>query len=455
MRTTAPTQPITESNAIAETPTLRPRVAILLGSPLTEQNVERLGLHFLEPHCRIVVIDCARLIGRNPDAISIKKVDWPLYEVANTPEDLRRCLTTSGATWALDDIGLSVGTCWVWKLVKDLGIKLVYQRSGLLPAPSLKDRLRSFLTRNSDAANSELLDSAEAADSGSSKRGLLSRMGSLRRTLSNRLSYEWQYRVDIPTPDLVLLAGREALNSYHARKSAEKVWIGADDFYKYQAVARQLDQGDFSCREQPCALFIDVCLPYATDWKFLGIAPPITAEEYYPLLRRLLDRIELLLGVPVVVAGHPNTRWVPNYAGLVGGREVVLGSTAALVMQADLVLTHASTATSFIALAGKPSVFVSSRSIDRSYYGSRVRAMAESLASPLVMLEDATTLSDTMLPRAADMAACQRYVTRYLRSNKTMEQEPWQGFIDVITRHSFRVNQPLSAVPGARSAERQ
>ena len=233
----------------------------------------------------------------------------------------------------------------------------------------------------------------------------------------------------------MLLAGRDALDAHDAKKAATKIWIGSEDYYTFRAVAEQLASGAVQRRERPFVLFIDVCLPHASDWKFLGIAPPIEAKDYYPMLRRLFDRIEQLLGVPVVVAGHPNTRGVPGYAALVGDRELVVGSTAALVMQADLVLTHASTATSFIALAGKPSLFVSSRDIDHTYYGSRVRAMAGSLASPLLLLEDVNALTAGVLPRAADLAACRRYVARYLRSDDATEQTPWQALIDFVTRH--------------------
>ncbi len=424
----------TAAAAAAVGTAMRPRVAILLGSPFTEQNVERLGLHYLAPHLDIHVIDCARLIGRNPDAIAAQRAHWPHYEAVCTAEELRQALRSCGAAWAIDNIGFDVDTAWVGDVVQALGVGIVSVKSGLLPLPSLKDRLRAFLMRPGEAAVPPPPDSAlpQPAQAG---RSPLTRAASLWRKVANRAVYEWRRRNCIPDPDLVLLAGSDALEASDSKMAAAKIWVGSEDFYKFQTVAAQLAADESAQRQRPFALFVDVCLPHATDWKFLGMAPPIMVEEYYPLLCRLFDRVERLLGMPVVVAGHPNTRWVPDYAALVGGRELVLGHTAALVMQADLVLTHASTATSFIALATIPSVFVSSHSIDRTYYGSRVRAMAESLSSPLVMLEDADRLTRDDLPSAADAAACRRYVVRYLRSSEATEIEPWQGLIEFLTRH--------------------
>jgi hypothetical protein len=427
-------QTMVTSGSLAEDPTKRPCVAILLGSPFTEQNVERLGLHQLEPHLDIHVIDCARLIGRNPDAISVQRVHWPYYKTISTAEELRRALRSCGASWAIDNIGFDIDTAWVGEIVKTLGVGIVSVKSGRLPLPSLKDRLRAFIISTGEAVALSLADAALPTKPQAGRRPL-ARAVSLWHKVANRVTYEWKRRNYVPTPDLVLLAGSDALDAHDVKRAAAKIWIGSEDYYKFQTVAAQIATGELAQRQQPFALFVDVCLPHATDWKFLGITPPITAEEYYPLLRRLFDRVEWLLGMPIVVAGHPNTRWVPDYAALVGGRELVLGSTAALVMQAELVLTHASTATSFIALAARPSVFVSSHSIDRTYYGSRVRAMAESLSSPLVMLEGANELERDSLPRAANATACRRYVARYLRSDEAKEQGPWQGLIEFITRH--------------------
>jgi hypothetical protein len=412
----------------------RPHLAILLGAPFTAQNIERLGLHQLAPHCEIHVFDCARLIGRNPDAITVTQEPWPYFHAITTPDALRQALQASGATWAIDNIGLDAETAWMGSMLRQLGIGLIGVKSGLLPLPALKDRLRGFVARPEPILPSMASVLAESALERAP--GGFARLASLPRKVVRRLIYAWERHKRTPAPDLVLLAGGDALATSDARKAAHKIWIGSEDFYKFQDVAARLTQGELPRRSQPFVLFVDVCLPYATDWKFLGIAPPISAEEYYPMLCRLFDRIEALLDIPVVVAGHPNTRWIIDYARLIGGRELVLGSTAALVMQSELVLTHASTATSFIALAGKPSVFVSSRGMDRTSYGSRVRAMARSLCSPLVMLEDAAAMTRSTLSTRADATACRRYVHRYLRSEQTTEIQAWQELIEFVIRNA-------------------
>ncbi len=413
----------------------RPRVAILLGAPFTDQNVERLGLLSLAQHFDVFVVDCARLIGRNPDAIAAQRATWPHYLTADTPDALRLALQSYGVGWAIDNIGLDVETAWLGELVQSLGIGLISVQSGLLPQSTLFNRLHSFLVLPGakDAAALEAPSHDQPPVPGAA--AAVDRLLAYGGKIFGRLALAWRRRQQVPVPDLVLLAGDDALRQGNSGRAPARIWIGSEDFYKFREVEAALAAQGLVNPRPPFVLFVDVCLPHASDWKFLGIKPPISASEYYPRLRGLFDTVERCLGMPVVVAGHPNSRGVSDYGTLIGGRELVFGQTAALVMQSSLVLTHASTATSFIAMANKPSVFVSSRAMDLTYYGGRVRAMAQAMRSPLVMLEDAAVLAHSALPSRADVTACHRYVARYLRSDRSPEVQPWAALIDYIARH--------------------
>lgn len=406
------------------------RLAILLGAPLTDRHFERLGITRLASCCDVVVIDCMRLAGRDPSHVTSQMAHWPHYAIVNSAQELHQALALHKPDYALDDIGISPETAFVGEIVRSHGTKLVCVRQGRLPKPAILDRLRTLIFARSKAGRSSSSDidlPAQGADHGRNRGALGGALG----TLVARGRYEYRRRVHMPSPDVALIAGTRSLDWY-AKRAAQRIWIASDDYHTFRRVASEVTSGALRARSGRFAVFVDVCLPLAADWKLLNVEPPIGADEYYPKLRVLLDRVEQISGMSVVVAGHPNSRAVPDYANLVGGRELVFGQTAALVMQAELVLSHASTATSFIALAQKRALFVSSRSIDATAYGAFVRAMARSLDRPTVMLDNVEQLEAEMLTRPASEKASASYVERYLRSQDATEDRPWQEFIDFL-----------------------
>lgn len=401
-------------------------IAILLGAPLTDRHFARLGVRELSRISDVIVVDCMRLVGRNPDHVTANMVDWPNYVTASTRDELRDILSRYSPQYAFDDVGASPETAFLGEIARQNSVKLVCIREGRLPRPSLVRRLRLIAAdRSAGLAPTNSGTGADRTAAALVPRTLIQR-------ILSRLVQEYRRRTDVPRPDVALLAGTDALDWY-ARRAPQHIWIASNDYHAFQhpeAAPESLPK--------PYAVFIDVCLPLAADWKLLGMTPPIAANDYYPLLRGLFQRIEELAGNPVVVAGHPNSRAVSNYVDLLGGRQPIFGQTSELVRHSSLVLSHASTATSFVAMAEKPVMFVSSKSIDRTTYGAHVRAMARSLNGPVVMLEESDRLTVEQLPRSADVAASRRYVNRYLRAPWTTESSPWQAFGEFLVRQHQR-----------------
>ena len=406
------------------------KIAILLGAPFTEQNIDRLGLRYLTQFAEVHVFDCSKLVGRNNENVKASFVHWPNYVILKSNESLRAELLLRNINWVIDNIDLDANTAWIGVLVRSLKIKLINVQTGLLPPPSFGDRVKNFF-RQKPSIQSNTINIANL-NNASKYESKFTSFFSLLKKVINRILYQWRKLALVPQPDLILLAGRVAAKSIKAKRAKVKIWIGSEDYYKFIETSNASIGMSGKKSLKPFIVFVDVCLPLASDWKFLGIAPPISAAEYYPKLSHLLCKIEVLTGKSVVVAGHPNSQYIANYDVLLGGRKIIFGKTANLVSNADLVLMHASTSASFVALAKKPALFISSRLISLTNYGARINAMAKALSSSIIMLEDADATLELTLQQHINEVAYKKYVENYLRSDECKEAQPWQALKECL-----------------------
>jgi hypothetical protein len=183
-------------------------------------------------------------------------------------------------------------------------------------------------------------------------------------------------------------------------------------------------------------VMLDEDLPEHPDYKIHHLRPPIDAHSYYDLLVPFLASIETASGLKVVIAAHPS-RDPGELERLTGARfTVVYGATCASVTRASLVLLHGSTARSFAVLARVPTVFLTSRAIEDSWFGDVPRLGAELLGSPFVALE---RLCNPDLyanwTRPVEEARFRAYEARYLRATPTLEPvNSWSLVIDALRR---------------------
>ncbi|MEA5088413.1 hypothetical protein [Solidesulfovibrio sp.] len=189
------------------------------------------------------------------------------------------------------------------------------------------------------------------------------------------------------------------------------------------------------CRDLPrngtgsTAVFLDGYLPYHPDCQRLGVAPYVTAEQYYPLLNRFFEALERRSGLRVVIAAHPRSHY-EEHEECFPGREIVKGRTAELVRDAGLVMLHASTAVNFAVLFNKPMLFLTSDALAPTPWGRYTQSVAAELdQTPLNM--DAP-LPDVLpsLDMHAIRPAYARYRDRYVKTKGTADKPSWQFLVD-------------------------
>lgn len=420
------------------------RIAILIGTPLTEQNFERFGIPYLSPYFEVMVFDCLNWVGRNADKITCKKIYWEYYTTIKTELDLEIAIKEYKPSYAIDAIGdavsLGIYTAKVQKILAKSNVKFVVPRSGNLPVPSVVNRLRRFLGNKSLVRQEPVEILSDSLNCESKKMQSHKIYGAFINKFLNKLKQLIAIRKNVFTADIRLLAGNKALD-YSTNKASQIIWIGSNDFHQFNKAKLDLKADKKLYEKEAFILFIDDALPFASDWSLLNIKPPVTAAKYYPMLQSFFERIESHYGLPVVIAGHQNSKSDESYSSNLGGRTVRFGETASLVLQSTLVLIHGSTATSFAVLAQKPTLFLTTRELDRAAYGMHVKTMADSLGSPLIFIDEPSSYDLRAGSLVFNVKKYKQYETNYLRSELSNETAPWQAFISYV--HKKQV-EPMS-----------
>lgn len=179
--------------------------------------------------------------------------------------------------------------------------------------------------------------------------------------------------------------------------------------------------------DKSMGVFLDNYLPFHPD----AINDPIIApEEYYPLLCSYFDYIESNYGIHIVIAAHPRSQY-ENHQNCFGGRPVIRGKTAELVMQAGFVLLHSSASIAFAVLFRKPIIFVTTDRLRQGRAGKIIGSLIDFMAStfgkrPINL--NSTFEIDWAKELMIDEEAYKEYVNKYIKKEGTEDIPLWQVF---------------------------
>lgn len=407
------------------------RIVILLGAPLTEQNFERIGIPYLSPYFEVVVFDCMVWLARCAEEINCKEIHWKHITTIKTELELELATKKYKPNYAIDAIGLSIHTATAKNILAKFNVKFVVPKMGNMPAPSMLMKLKNVVDKRVSTISEPTENLTSTLNCRPDKMMHYNAGGLSIKKIVGKLNQLLAIRKVAFSADIALLAGNKSLD-FFTKKAAQKIWVGSQDFHQFNKIKLGLKASERLGSKEPFILFIDDCLAAANDWKILNLRAPVTAAEYFPVLRSFFEKIESLYGLPVVIAGHPNSKSDNSYSENMGGRAVIYGNTASLVLQSTLVLIHGSTAISFAVLARKPTLFLTTRELDVSAYGLHVRTMAKSIGSSLVFMEKPDEQIVSPFLPVVNMKRYKRYEANYLRSDRSNESAPWQSFINCV-----------------------
>jgi len=244
------------------------------------------------------------------------------------------------------------------------------------------------------------------------------------RRVFRMIPFTW---LGVRPADIILATGQRYITTgFPVNDKSEILWVHWFDYdFFLEGRAREV------MVDPKLGVFIDEYLPFHTDYITAEVMPPVTPEEYYPLLRKCFDHIEKKNGVRIVIAAHPRSEYKkhPDYFG---GREVIRGKTGELIRKASFVLMHHSTAMHFAVLYKKPIIFLTTDKLDRklcedpsvewlgTFFGKKVHYLDK---TPTIDLDEELTIDE----RAYDT-----YRNAYIKKDGSDDLLSWQILINRI-----------------------
>ncbi len=415
------------------------RVVILLGAPLTTQNFERIGVPYLSKHFEVIIFDCMEWLGRNQGSIEFQKKDWHYFSSISSEMDFSEKIEELHPHYVINFIELGVVTLGICKILAKNNIKFVVQKTGTLPIARIDLRIKNMMIdllfrRSTPRA----LINSERKVVTPARGGLIKLVNKILFKINSKLQQAILLRKLGKLPNYIcLIAGYKSLDNF-TRRGKPIIWICSNDYHTFNKVEKGLTLNPLKKIHEPFILFIDDCVADAHDWILLDIPPPVTSAAYFSDLNDFFEKNEAIYGMPVKIAGHPNSVADENYQSKMGGRSVIFDLTAELTLQLTIVLTHASTATSFAVLAKKPIISLTTHELNQSPYGLNVKTMSKSLGTQLIFIDSYSDQMVNLKTIAVNKHKYNLYKVNYLCNEHSKEMEPWGGFIEYASYKASR-----------------
>lgn len=381
-------------------------IAILLGAPFTEQNYERTGIPYLKDKFNVVVLDCNYWLRSGFSELKFSEYDYPYLIKISSAKEFIEAISQMKPNYALDFIGLGSYTRFIQDTLKVNGVKFVVQMTGALPVPSKKNRIL----------------------------GLINHPQNLILKLMEKLVMLRKEKEPLP-PDISLLAGAKTLDSW-TTQSKNILWIASRDYYSYKKINLKSKEKNLLALGG-YILFIDDAITMASDFKLMGISPPMKPDVYYNLLLQAFNKIENVVGLRVVIAAHPSTKSLNKYESFFGERNVYVGMTPELCCHSSLVLSHTSTALSYAILWYKPIITLTSKELDWSFMRGAIREWNIQLSCPLLFMEASQKQYTDAYEKSKniDFNQYKLYIKNYIKTPEVLEEEPWEEFSRFIQKN--------------------
>jgi hypothetical protein len=241
-------------------------------------------------------------------------------------------------------------------------------------------------------------------------------------------------------PGVIRRAAQMFVHRWYGIRPLDFVWVATTDNYiepllvdghshiisvhslDYDLVLRHRD----SVSHEGTILLIDTMGPDHPDYVTHGEnAWTISGDQYFAMMRDLLNQIEAASGVAIAVAAHPRAE-PGSLDSRYGGRTVHYGSTAEAIAQARMVLlTNASTAVGLAVAMNKPMMMV--RESCRPEADLR---NGEYLVSQLKLAEWTTTSSsESWVWPIVDAAGYATYMSEFVKRQGTPDSPFWEVVI--------------------------
>jgi hypothetical protein len=212
-------------------------------------------------------------------------------------------------------------------------------------------------------------------------------------------------------PDISLVSGLAAKDIYKD-----------EIFIKKKFFTHSVDYSNFLIRKiklrRKYIVFIDEMMPNHPDHKIIGLNDNlIDKENYYYELKKYLKRLSEVNKLDIKFLAHPKSN-LKELKVFFHDFDVILNKTYEMVSSAKLVLAHQSTAISFAIILRKPLIFLTTNSINKTFYGERIKYLSKILSCKCINISNSNEFNFKNI-NVPNSIAYRNYLCKYIKHPKS------------------------------------
>ena len=177
-------------------------------------------------------------------------------------------------------------------------------------------------------------------------------------------------------------------------------------------------------------VFLDSNVISHSDYNIHSTKNPVNKKKYLNDMNDFFNKVEKKFNQKIVVAANPKSR-LSEIRKNFKNRKVYINNTFNLVKDAKFVMTHKSTAVSFVLSLKKPIIFLTSDELDITWYGDQIKYQSELLGSKLININSSN--ADILKKNInINKKKYNKYFFNYIKYPKTKYVYNWKLFLKEI-----------------------
>lgn len=398
------------------------KIIYFIISPFCKRDYDRFGIDIIKNNgFEVEVWDLTPVIDREvyktikvPDPINYKQINCKLF--LDKSELYREIKKISKDSLVITIFGIDYKTYSLYKELSRSGIPYALFHANTIP---LYGKTVSGYALSSRGGLILFLNKIKHANLSKFKKYIFSRIP--------------KCILKIKPPAFILAGGSQTIANYKPPigKNTKIIWGHTLDYDLYLEDLQNPSTNEYKMKKY--AVFIDGYWPFYPDYVRMNVKPPVTPENYYPLLCDFFSNIEKERGYEVIIAAHPRSNYEerPDYFE---GRKTIRGKTRDLIRDSELVLMHYSTSLNFAVLYEKPVIFFTTNEMEKfNIDANYIRAYSSEINKKFINISRDYEI-DWGEELRIDEKSYADYKEKYIKRRNTEDKFFWQIVVDEIRR---------------------
>jgi hypothetical protein len=386
------------------------QVIYLIGSPLSERDFKRFGIkNWLDNGWKVNVFDVTKFLFPKfwryveGDKLSVN------FERLKTFENIKELLSAlnnlQNNVVFIDFLGFSGVEMRIRKIARTHGA-LVRANLGSLPEPKNKKNILNLFSL------------------------IKSPIVLIEKLIFFIKNEAKQIRAKRYSPDYFVVGGTKLLSSINDKKISV---IKAHNFDYDRFIQKNYIKSN---KKNNSLVFLDEGGPYHSDYIYSRIRPFVTSDKYYPVIDFGLSEMAKSLKLNIKIAAHPRSNYGAKYIKY--KHPILENKTFELIRDADVVVSHMSTALQWAVIMKKPIIFVTTDEIQNAFYArsyaKHIDCFATTLGKKIVNLSDLSSINKWRDYLNVDEEKYEEYIETYIKTKGSPEKLLWNIVIEHIEK---------------------